>query len=140
MQGDGGEDDRVARGRRLYRTVTGKPGELLRSALEGVAPALVEQMTAYGFGDVYAGPALTPQQRQLVILSTLAAQGGAELQLRVHVGAALDLGLAPAEVMEVFVQLAVYAGFPRAINAVLAAKEVLAARGLVPGPPEPPTR
>lgn len=65
-------------------------------------------------------------------IGALAAQGGCDPQLAVHLGLALDVGLAPAELVEALVQLSVYSGFPRAINALGVARRVFAERGLQP--------
>ena len=50
--------------------------------------------------------------------------GGAATQLKSHIRGALNVGCSKKEIIEVIIQMAVYAGFPRAINGVLAAKEV----------------
>ncbi|HEX9191126.1 MAG TPA: carboxymuconolactone decarboxylase family protein, partial [Candidatus Deferrimicrobiaceae bacterium] len=54
--------------------------------------------------------------------------GNAEPQLRVHLGAALNAGCTRAEIVEVLMQMAVYAGIPAALNALYLAKEVFAER------------
>lgn len=51
-----------------------------------------------------------------------------EPQLRVHIHAALNLGCSRQEVVEVILQMSVYAGFPKSINAMYAAKDVFAKR------------
>lgn len=62
----------------------------------------------------------------------LTALGGCEPQLEVHVGAALNVGLEPEEIVEALLHAAVYCGFPKALNAVFVAKRVFAERGLLP--------
>ena len=52
-----------------------------------------------------------------------ATRGDADGQLRVHLEIARSLGLSDEEIVEIFIQLAPYAGFPTAINAVLALKD-----------------
>jgi 4-carboxymuconolactone decarboxylase len=101
-------------------------------ALADIAPALAHHVVAYGFGEVYARPGLTPPQRQLVTLGMLTALGGCEPQLEVHVNASLNVGLSPVEIIEALTHAAVYCGFPKALNAVFVAKRVFAARGLLP--------
>ena len=89
-------------------------------------------IVAYGYGDVYSREGLTPQQRQLITIGILTSLGGCESQLKVHTGSALNVGLAPAEIVEAVIHAAVYCGFPRALNAIGVVKEVLAERGLLP--------
>ena len=45
-----------------------------------------------------------------------------------HVGAGLNVGLSEAEIVEILMQVAVYAGFPAALNGLFAAREVFEAR------------
>ncbi|MEU6246729.1 carboxymuconolactone decarboxylase family protein [Glycomyces sp. NPDC047010] len=92
------------------------------------APDLGRYVIEFGYGDVYSGPGLEPRDRQLVILGALAALGNAAPQLRFHINGALNAGCTRAEVVEALTQIAVYAGFPAAINAVTAAREVFDAR------------
>ena len=74
---------------------------------------------AFAFGDIYGRPGLDARSRQLVTIGVLTALGGCEPQLKVHVGAALNVGLTPDEIVEAMLHAAVYAGFPRALNATL---------------------
>ncbi len=112
--------------------VVGEAGERVVEALADVAPALARHVVAYGFGEVYARAALAPQQRQLVTLGILTALGGCEPQLEVHVGASLNAGLTPAEIVETIIHASAYCGFPRALNAIAVVKRVLGERGLLP--------
>jgi 4-carboxymuconolactone decarboxylase len=50
--------------------------------------------------------------------------GNALPQLKVHIHGALNVGCSRTEVIEVIIQMAVYAGFPAALNGMLTAKEV----------------
>jgi 4-carboxymuconolactone decarboxylase len=54
--------------------------------------------------------------------------GTAAPQLKVHIHGALNTGNTREEVVEVLMLMAVYAGFPAALNGLFAAKEVFAAR------------
>lgn len=122
---------RYARGAKKLSEIDGEAGENVVRSLADVSPELGHQVVAWAFGEIYARPALPPRDRQLVTLGALAAQGGCEPQLDVHINAALNVGLTPEEIAEVFLHTAVYSGFPRALNATLVAKRVFAARGLL---------
>ena len=56
------------------------------------------------------------------------ALGNAQPQLKVHIHGALNVGCTRTEVIEVIMQMALYAGFPAVLNAVSAAKEVFQER------------
>lgn len=72
-------------------------------------------------------PRLDPRTRAIVTVALLTALGR-QADLRSHVGAALDAGAARAEVVEAIQQMALYAGFPAALNGIAAARAVLVAR------------
>jgi 4-carboxymuconolactone decarboxylase len=42
----------------------------------------------------------------------------------VHIHGALNIGVSRQEIIEIIIQMAIYAGFPAALNAMHAAKEV----------------
>jgi 4-carboxymuconolactone decarboxylase len=54
--------------------------------------------------------------------------GTATPQLKVHIHGVLNVGCTRQEVIEVIIQMAVYAGFPAALNGVLTAEEVFQER------------
>jgi 4-carboxymuconolactone decarboxylase len=54
--------------------------------------------------------------------------GTAAPQLKVHIHGALNVGCTRQEVVEVIIQMAVYAGFPAALNGIFVAKEVFEER------------
>jgi 4-carboxymuconolactone decarboxylase len=58
-------------------------------------------------------------------VATLTALGNRERQLRDHIQAALNSGCTPQELTETILMMAVYAGFPAAINGMQIAREVL---------------
>ncbi|MEU8238854.1 carboxymuconolactone decarboxylase family protein [Actinoplanes missouriensis] len=127
--------DRRRHGLDVLSRIDGEAGTSVIDALAGISPALGHHVAAFAFGDIYDRPGLDPRSRQLVTIGVLTALGGCEPQLKVHVGAALNVGLTPDEIVEAMLHATVYAGFPRALNATFAAKEVFEARGI----PMPPT-
>lgn len=123
---------RYDRGRAVLDAVDGAAGAAVIDAIGDVSPELAHQVVAWAFGDIYARPGLEPRDRQLVTLGMLTALGGCEPQLEVHIGAALNVGLTPQQIVEALLHSAVYCGFPRALNATLTAKRVFAERGVLP--------
>jgi 4-carboxymuconolactone decarboxylase len=124
------EDNRARRDRGLavLSRIDGHQGEAVIDALADISPALGHHVAAFAFGDIYDRPGLDPRSRQLVTIGVLTALGGCEPQLRVHIGAALNVGLGREEITEAILHSAVYAGFPRALNATFVAREVFAGR------------
>ncbi|WP_077192253.1 carboxymuconolactone decarboxylase family protein [Streptomyces lydicus] len=125
-------EDRYAYGMKVLEQVDGEAGQRIVDSLADTSPELGHQVVAWAFGDMYARPELPPRDRQLVTLGVLTALGGCEIELDVHINAALNVGLAPTEITEALLHAAVYCGMPRSINATLIAKKVFADRGLLP--------
>ncbi len=119
---------RYERGLARLNEVDGTAGVNVINALQGLAPDLARYIIEFGFGDVYDRPGLSLPERELVTLGALAALGHASPQLKVHVHAALNVGLTREAVVEALIQVSLYAGFPAALNALFAAREVFDAQ------------
>lgn len=124
------EQTRFQRGWELLKQVDDAGGEAVINSLSGIAPDLGRYIVEFAFGDIYARDGLSLQERELVSIASLLTAGGCEPQLRVHLNGALNVGVAPEKIMETLIHCVPYVGFPRALNAVSAAKEVFAAWGL----------
>ncbi|MER6124803.1 carboxymuconolactone decarboxylase family protein [Streptomyces sp. NPDC001795] len=125
-------EERFAHGLEVLKRVDGEAGQRVVDALGDINPELGHQIVAWAFGDIYDRPGLAPRDRQLVTLGMLTALGGCEVQLEVHVNAALNVGLSPDQIVEALLHSSVYCGIPKAMNASLVAKKVFAERGLLP--------
>jgi 4-carboxymuconolactone decarboxylase len=119
--------DRYARGRDKLIEVDGSLGEAVVDSLGDLGRHIVE----YAYGDVYARPGLSLRDRELATVAMLAAKGDSEPQLDVHLRAALNVGLSADELREVLIQVAPYAGFPAAINAMRRLQALEAAEAAV---------
>ena len=86
--------------------------------------AFQEMLTAWCWGAVWGRPGLPRHTRSLLNLAMLAALGHHE-ELKLHIRGALRNGVSEAEIGEVFLQVAVYAGVPAANTAFRIAKETL---------------
>ena len=128
MSGDPREkSERFRRGREALTGIMGEQQVArLDAAYNGIAPDMVELLVSFGFGDIYSRPGLKPRDRQLATIAALTALGTAAPQLRSHIKAGLAAGLTREEIVEVLMQMAVYAGFPAALNGLAAAKEAFA--------------
>ena len=104
--------------------IDGEQGERVIEALKNIAPDFADMVIEFPFGDVYSRPGLDLKSREIATVAALTALGTAEPQLKVHVHGALNVGCTRQEVIEIMIQMAVYAGFPAALNGLFAAKEV----------------
>jgi len=125
---DDDRDDRHTRGLRTLAEISGDSGEAVVESLRDIAPDLADWIVDFSYGDVMSRPGLDQRSRQLATIAALTALGNAQPQLKVHIGRALNVGCKPQEITEVILQMAVYAGFPDAINALNVAREVFNAR------------
>lgn len=116
-------------------------GEALRQRLFGDddgAPAVMRTLnTEASYGAIWSRPGLALEDRMICALAALAAVQRLP-KLRRHVGAALGLGLTPRAIVEVLIQIGIYAGFAASEEAVEAAAAEFAARQIAM--PEEPER
>ncbi|MBX3499263.1 MAG: carboxymuconolactone decarboxylase family protein [Alphaproteobacteria bacterium] len=94
-----------------------------------VAPGLERYAQTRLFGDLWKRPDLSPRDRSLVTLAALIAREQA-IEMPYYLNLALDHGVAPKEISELITHLAFYSGWPNAMTAVAAAKEVFTRRGI----------
>jgi 4-carboxymuconolactone decarboxylase len=119
-------DARYARGWEKLKEIDGAAGEKVLASLAPIAPDFARLLIEFPFGDIYSRPKLDLRSREIATIAALAALGNAQPQLKVHIEAALNVGCTRDEIVEVFMQMAVYAGFPAALNALFATREVFA--------------
>ena len=72
---------------------------------------------------VWSRPGLPERDRSLITVAALCALHRPN-ELRLHIGRALDNGLSQAEVSEIIMHMAIYGGFPVAVEGMAGAKEV----------------
>ena len=111
---------------RALTEIDGHAGQMVVDALSDIAPDFARYLIECPFGDIYSRPGLDLRNREIATIAALTAMGHAGPQLRVHIRAGLNVGLSRDEVVETIMQMAVYAGFPAALNGLFAAKEVFA--------------
>lgn len=121
-------EDRYTRGWNKLKEIDGKVGERVVAALAPIAPDFGRLLVEFGFGDIYSRPQLDLKSREIATIASLATLGHAQPQLKVHIEAALNVGCTRDEIVEVFMQMALYAGFPAALNALFAAHDVFGQR------------
>ena len=122
--------ERHIRGTAQLAAVDGAAGLAVVAQLAQSFPDFATLVVEFPFGDIYARPALGHREREIATVAALCAMGTAAPQLRVHLHAALHVGCTPAEVVEVVMQMAVYAGFPAALNGLAAVRDVFAEQGI----------
>ncbi|CAG9182824.1 carboxymuconolactone decarboxylase family protein [Cupriavidus pinatubonensis] len=122
--------ERYKQGLRMLAAVDGETGIGVVETLARSFPVFARYVVEFPFGDIYSRGGLGLRERELATVAALCALGNALPQLRVHVHAALHVGCKPAEVVEAVMQMAVYAGFPAALNGLSVVREVFEEKGI----------
>ncbi len=130
-------DSRREKGTVTLERITGATGNSVVESLSDISPELGEWIVDFAYGDVFSRPGVALCTRELATISALTALGNAQPQLKVHIEGALNVGCKPEEIVEIIIQMAVYAGFPSALNGISAAREVFSTRGIKMGSAPP---
>lgn len=124
LNSDSMDDERYARGWAKLKEVDGQAGENVIESLKDIAPDFARLLIEFPFGDIYSRPGLDLKNRELAVVAALTAMGNATPQLKVHIHGARNVGCSQQEIVEIIMQMAVYAGFPAALNGLFAAREI----------------
>jgi 4-carboxymuconolactone decarboxylase len=119
-------DERYRRGWAKLKEIDGQAGEDVIDSLRDIAPDFARLLIEFPFGDIYSRPGIDLRTRELAVVAALTAMGNAAPQLKVHIHGARNVGCSEQEIVEIIMQMAVYAGFPAALNGLFAAREVFA--------------
>ncbi|GAA4123262.1 carboxymuconolactone decarboxylase family protein [Aminobacter aganoensis] len=117
-------ESRFERGTRALAEIDGAGGQKVVDSLADIAPDFARYIIEFPFGDIYSRPGLDLRSREIATIAALTALGNATPQLKVHIQAGLNVGLSRDEIVETIIQMAVYAGFPAALNGLFAARDV----------------
>jgi 4-carboxymuconolactone decarboxylase len=92
-------------------------------ATDFTAP-LQELVTVHAWGNTWQREGISLKTRSIVTVSMLVAMGKMH-ELKIHVRGALNNGVTPQELQEIFMHASVYCGFPAAVDAFRTASEVI---------------
>jgi 4-carboxymuconolactone decarboxylase len=120
------DDERREAGREIQgqlwpATRTAPTGQFPAAQL---APDFFDHVLRDVFGDIWSRPGLPVRDRSMITVAMLAALGQTE-ELRAHLAGARNVGLSRDELVEVLMQVSVYAGVPAAVAALRVAADVL---------------
>jgi 4-carboxymuconolactone decarboxylase len=119
------DNDRTEQGMAVRREVLGNDhvDRAIAKTTDFTAP-FQDFITRYAWGDIWSRPGLSRSERSMITLTALAVLRQDE-ELAMHVRAALRNGLSVAQIQEILLQVAVYAGVPAANRAFAIAADVL---------------
>lgn len=117
--------ERARQGTKVRRQVLGDAHvDRATAGLTEFTAPFQDLITRYAWGEIWSRPGLTRAERSMITLTALAALRQEE-ELAMHVRAALRNGLSPAQISEVLLQVAIYAGVPAANRAFAIAQRAL---------------
>jgi alkylhydroperoxidase/carboxymuconolactone decarboxylase family protein YurZ/glyoxylase-like metal-dependent hydrolase (beta-lactamase superfamily II) len=121
----GAGHERRETGAAVLRTLDGGGRRALHAALGEVAPDFLDLTLDVAFGGFWSRPGLDLARRELATVAALCALGR-ERQLATHLRSAIQAGVSREQLVEVLMQMALYAGWPAAVNGLLVARDVFA--------------
>jgi 4-carboxymuconolactone decarboxylase len=102
----------------------GRKADKLHGTLEAIDRQLADWGDTFVFGQVWARPGLSHDDRMLVAIVALAAAGH-EPQLQVYLHGALQEGIPASRIHESLVMLVVYVGWPATLKALVVWQKVV---------------
>lgn len=121
---------RYEKGKKCLEGIQNRSVDEIFKDLEDIAPDLSRFVIEYPYSEIYTRDELDLKTREICTVSALTVLGTIP-QLKEHINAALNVGNSPTEIVEIIMQMSAYCGFPKAINAMMAAKEVFTERDLL---------
>ena len=118
-------DPELQKGLATRRAVLGN--DYVQGALDKATPftaPLQELVTRHAWGNTWQRKGIDLRTRSIVTVSMLVALGRKH-ELKIHVRGALNNGVTPEELQEIFLHASVYCGFPAAVDAFRTASEVI---------------
>lgn len=120
----------------ILRTLTATDPATAQTTLRRAYPELADDIIDFALARHWTNPVLDRRTRSLLVIAMLAAQGHHGNPLRTHIEGALNHGASPQQIIEVLRMVAIYAGFPAALQAWPIMEQTFARRG-IPRPTHP---
>jgi 4-carboxymuconolactone decarboxylase len=114
---------RFKKGLKTLNKINSEAGKRILTALKDISPDMAKLVIEFPFGDIYSRPGLNLKTRELITIASLTTLGFAKSELKAHIHNALNAGCTRQEIVEVIMQMSVYAGFPASLNGFAVAKE-----------------
>ena len=121
---------RYEKGKEVLESIQKRSLEEIFEEIDDVAPDMSRFVVEFPYSEIYTRDEVDLKTRELCTVAALTVLGTIP-QLKDNINAALNVGNSPTEVVEIIMQMSAYAGFPKSINGVVAAKEVFVEKGLL---------
>ena len=121
---------RYEKGKQVIESIQERSLKEIFEAIDDIAPDMSRFVVEFPYSEIYTREEVDLKTRELCTVAALTVLGTIP-QLKDHINAALNVGNSPTEVVEIIMQMSAYAGFPKSINGIVAAKEVFVERNLL---------
>lgn len=111
-------------GKQRIKEIIGDKAEGLIKTFEEISPDFAKYIVEFGYGDIYARPNFSDKYRELAAVACLIGQGNTGVPLKAHINGMLNVGWAKQDIIELFIFLIGYTGFPACVDAMLTLKQV----------------
>jgi len=128
MSDNNNNNDQYQAGMELRRTMWGESGATRVDLATSFNRPFEDQVTNWVFGDIWQRPVLDKKTRSMITVCALTALSKPN-QLKMHVQGALANGVSVDEIREIIMHTAIYSGIPTGVEAMNAAKDILASLG-----------
>ncbi len=118
------DESRYDRGLETMRSIFGPGIDAALKNLAATSPSLMRCLVEFPFGDVYPRPRLDLKTREMLTVAALTVLGYPQAELKDHIRGALNVGCTQEDILEIILQMSVYAGFPAALEALKTAESV----------------
>jgi len=124
VTGEAEGETRYQRGLRRLRELDGQDGVDWAQDVRAISPDFERYIVENAFGVVWSRNGLTDREREIATIAALTAMANVKAELVSHIAQAEKIGLTRDEILEIILHMTVYAGFPAALEALDAAREV----------------
>lgn len=124
-QGTVTEEDRLAKGIAVQKSIFGPTIDQMRAAAPEQQKHIQDNLSAFCFGDFYTRQGLDLQLRELLTFCIVSALGGCDPQVKAHVQGNANVGNGKAVLVAALTQCLPFIGFPKTLNALAAINQVL---------------
>ncbi len=115
--------DRRERALEMLKVLDPAAPAKVAARLDRLTHDFTELILGFSFADIVSRPGIDLKTREMLTVAALMAMGTAPSQLEFHIRAALNVGVTRQEVIEILLQIAVYAGVPACMNGIAAAEK-----------------
>ncbi len=116
-------DERYKRALETVAKINEAGSQRIADAVGEIAPDFHQLIMSFAYGDINSRPGLDLKSREIATIAALTAMANARPQLEAHIIGGLNTGLTRDEIVEIIMQMGVYAGIPAALNGLMAARK-----------------